>query len=311
VLLDLFLIYEHLLSVTLINAALAIAMYYSLRAGLFNLSAAGFMAIGAYTAALLTMRAGTPWLLNSLVAAAAGALLGYVLGLPVMRLKGHYLAMSTLGFGAIVQVVGINWESLTRGMLGLVGIPAKVRPWHAAALLTVLVYLSIVIQRSRIGRAWDAVRIDASAAATMGIDVAHYRMLAFVLSSGIAALGGAFWAHVNRVLVPTEFGFERLTDILVFALLGGTTHWSGPVLGAVILTTMPEWFRAFDQYREFVIGTTIVLVMAYLPGGVVDIVRLVQRHRPAAPAKRQRDLIGRGDRAANGRPAGEAEGRSE
>jgi branched-chain amino acid transport system permease protein len=272
-----FQIYGHLFTVMLINAVAGLSLYWSLRAGLFNLSTAGFMSIGAYTAAILTLQVGTPWFLNSLVAAAAGLTVGYLLAFPALRLKSHYLAMATLGFGAIVQVLGINLKGLTRGMLGLVGIPATVHIWHAVLLLGFAIYLSHAIERSRIGRAWEAIRTD----------VNHYKMLAFVLSSAGAAVAGAFWAHVNRVLVPTEFGFKRLTDVLIYALMGGTSHWAGPVLGAAVVTSMPEWFRGLDEFRPFLIGTTLVVVVVYFRGGLVDLLRMLPRWLQTARSKRE------------------------
>jgi branched-chain amino acid transport system permease protein len=274
-------VYNHAIVTALINAVTALSIYFSLRAGIFNLSAIGFMAIGAYTAGIISTRFGLP----SPVGIAAGVVLalglGAILVYPVLKLRGHYLAIATLSFAAIVQAMAMNLDGLTNGPSGLLGVPATVRAWHVVIVLAVLLYIAWTLQRSRTGRAWDAIRTDVSAARAMGIDVEVYRLKAFLISTAVAALAGGLWAHVNRVVVPFEFGFIQLTMALVNTLLGGISTPFGPVLGALLVTTMPDWLAGFADYREIIIGALLVVVVVYLPNGLIDpLVKLARRIRP-------------------------------
>jgi branched-chain amino acid transport system permease protein len=270
---------EHPVLLMSINSMLAMSLYISMRAGMLNLSIAGFMSIGAYIAAILITRTQTPVYVSFLLAVLLGGAIGAVLGYPVMRLRSHFLAIATLGFSAIVKVVAVNWMDLTRGMLGIVNIPHIIKYWMALPILFVILYLVICINRSRIGRAWDAIRNDDTAAATMGINVIHYKMLSFSLSTGLASFAGALWALCNRVVVPTEFDFGRLVDILMATLLGGIGHWSGPVFGAFITTLVPEFFRFFQQYKPIVTGTLLIIIVIYVPGGFIGLSRLIRRRK--------------------------------
>ena len=280
------LIYDHSILTALINAVTALSLYVSLRAGIFNLSAIGFMAIGAYTAGLLALDAGTPAYVGIVAGIAVSLLVGTALVYPVLKLRGHYLAIATLSFGAIVQALALNLDALTGGPSGLIGVPATVRVWHLLCVLGVVLYLVWTLQGSRTGRAWDAIRTDTSAARAMGINVEHYRLFAFLLSTALAALAGGLWAHVNRVVVPFEFGFAQLTVALVQTLLGGLANPIGPVAGALIVSTMPDWLQGFDQYRDMLIGVLLVIVVVYLPHGLAtpfEVLRRRVRSRRASP----------------------------
>jgi branched-chain amino acid transport system permease protein len=227
------------------------------------------MAIGAYTSGIVALRFGTPSPVGIGLGVIISLLVGLALVYPVLRLKGHYLAIATLSFGAIVQALALNLDAVTNGPAGLIGIPTTVRAWHLVLVLVGILYVAWIIQASRTGRAWDAIRTDVSAARAMGINVERYRLMAFLISTALAALAGGLWAHVNRVIVPFEFGFAQLTLALVNTLLGGISNPFGPVLGAVIVSTMPDWFTAFEQYREMIIGALLVLIVIYLPNGLV------------------------------------------
>jgi len=280
-----FIVYNHSILTALISSVTALSIYFSLRAGIFNLSAIGFMAIGAYTAGILSTR----WGLPSVVGIAAGVALSLVLGAtlvyPVLRLRGHYLAIATLSFGAIVQALATNLDDLTNGPAGLIGVPTTVKIWHVLVVLAVLLYAAWTLQSSRIGRAWDAIRTDLSAARAMGINVELYRLKAFLISTAIAALAGGLWAHVNRVIVPFEFGFPQLTMALVYTLLGGISNPFGPVIGALLVSTMPDWLAGFAEYREMITGALLVLVVIYLPNGLIDLIGKLRRRAGRAPAR--------------------------
>lgn len=264
-----YLVYNQTIATALINAVMALSLYFSLRAGLFNLSSMGFMALGAYASGILAVKAGWPPAAGIVAGIVISLLVGSVLIYPVLRLRGHYLAIATLSFGAIVQALALNLDSLTNGPGGLVGVPVAVRVPHLLVILGVLFYFCWIVQKSRVGRAIDAIRTDQSAARAMGIHVERYQLMAFLISTGIAALAGGCWAHVNRVVVPFEFGFGQLTFVLVNTLLGGISNPAGPILGALIVSSMPDWLGAFNEYRDIIIGLLLVAIVVYLPDGLI------------------------------------------
>ena len=267
--------YGSVVQFALINMLLGISIYFTLYTGLLSLANAGFMGIGAYVSAVLTIHAGTPFPVSLLAGALSAALIGWLLGLPVLRLRDVYLAIATLGFGEIVRITAVNFDkfsglNLLGGAQGLAGIPKLTTP---SALLFVLFFLCIFLiqfHKSRAGRALAAIRRDESVAATMGIDVYQYKLLAFVLGAFVAGLAGGFSAHLTRFVGPNDFTFSAAVNILAFAVLGGTLHWSGALVGAAILTALPEALRFMKEYRGVVNGVILVLVIIYLPHGLVN-----------------------------------------
>ncbi len=272
---DIWLVYGSVFEFALLASALGLSIYITLRTGLLSLANAGFMSIGAYVGALMTMRLDTPLLLSVIGGALAAGLIGLLLGLPVLRLSDIYLAIATIGFGEVVRVFMLNVDNLigvplTGGSLGLNSIPRKTETWHLILYLVVLIYLFRRLNRSRIGRALDAVRQDPNVAETMGIDVVRYRSLAFVLGAMIAGAAGVLSAHLSYFISPNEFGFDRAVRILTFAILGGFSHWLGPIVGAFILTFLPELLRFLGEYRAIVNGIILIFAIIYLPRGLVD-----------------------------------------
>ena len=267
--------YGSVVQFVLINMILGISIYFTLYTGLLSLANAGFMAVGAYLSAVLTIYAGMPFPVSLLGGALAAALIGFLLGLPVLRLRDVYLAIATLGFGEIIRIIAVNFDkfsglNLLGGAQGLSGIPKLTTPWQLLATLLVLIVILIQLQRSRTGRALAAIRRDESVAATMGIDVTRYKVLAFVLGAFVAGLAGGFSAHLTRFVGPNDYGFNMAVNILAFAVLGGSLHWSGALVGAAILTILPEALRFMNEYRGVVNGVILVLVILYLPHGLVN-----------------------------------------
>ncbi len=259
----------------LINMLLGISIYFTLYTGLLSLANAGFMGIGAYISAVLTIHAGTPFPISLLAGALSAALIGWLLGLPVLRLRDVYLAIATLGFGEIVRIAAVNFDkfsglTLLGGAQGLDGIPKLTTPASLLFVLFILCIFLIQFHRSRAGRALAAIRRDESVAATMGINVYQYKLLAFVLGAFVAGLAGGFSAHLTRFVGPNDFSFSAAVNILAFAVLGGTLHWSGALVGAAILTILPEALRFMKEYRGIVNGMILVLVIVYLPHGLVN-----------------------------------------
>ncbi len=263
-------IYSNLVLTIGINALLALSIWLTLSCGLLAMANAAFMGIGAYTASLLTMNAGAPFPVALLGGIAAPTLVALVIGGPTLRLSGVYLAMATLGFGEVVRVLIINAESLTGGALGLNGIPQQTQAWHVALAIALVLAFLWRMRRSRIGRAFEAIKEDAVAASLMGIGVMGHKMLAFALGAAIAGLAGALNAHLTFFIGPSEFGFDRGVDILTMAILGGTSGLTGPVLGALIITLLPELLRSFKDFRTMLNGAILVVIVLFLPKGLWD-----------------------------------------
>ncbi|MBC8057502.1 MAG: branched-chain amino acid ABC transporter permease [Rhizobiales bacterium] len=263
-------IYSNLVLTIGINALLALSIWLTLSCGLLAMANAAFMGIGAYTAAILTMNYGAPFPLALAGGIVAPTLVALLIGGPTLRLSGVYLAMATLGFGEVVRVMILNAETLTGGALGLNGIPQATQGWHVVAALVVVLLMLWRVRRSRIGRAFEAIKEDAVAASLMGIAVNPHKMLAFALGAGIAGLAGALNAHLTFFIGPSEFGFDRGVDILTMAILGGTGGLTGPVLGALIITVLPELLRGFKDFRTMMNGAILVLIVLFLPKGLWD-----------------------------------------
>ena len=278
-------IYSNLVLTIGINGLLALSIYLTLSCGLLAMANAAFMGIGAYTASLLTMNAGAPFSVALLGGMAAPTLVALVIGAPTLRLSGVYLAMATLGFGEVVRVAILNAESWTGGALGLNGIPQSTQWWHVVASLVIVLLALWRLRRSRIGRAFEAIKEDGVAASLMGIGVLSHKMLAFTLGAAIAGLAGALNAHLTFFIGPSEFGFDRGVDIITMAILGGTGGLTGPVLGAAIITLLPELLRSLKDFRTMVNGIILVVIVLFLPRGLWDPLRFKQwwaRHKTAA-----------------------------
>ncbi len=271
---DFWAVYSNLVLSLGVNALLALSIWLTLSCGLLAMANAAFMGIGAYTASLLSMQAGLPFPLALAGGIVAPTLVALLIGAPTLRLSGVYLAMATLGFGEVVRVLVLNAEGLTGGALGLNGIPQLTQWWHVCLSLLLVLGLLWRMRRSRIGRAFEAIKEDGVAASLMGIGVMSHKMLAFSLGAGIAGLAGALNAHLTFFIGPAEYGFDRGVEILTMAILGGVGGLAGPVLGASILTLLPELLRGFSDFRLMLNGAILVLIVLFLPRGIWDPLRL-------------------------------------
>jgi len=252
-----------------VHALLALSIWLTLSCGLLSMANAAFMGIGAYVAALLTLHFDVPFAFALLAAGIVPALIALVIAVPVLRLSGVYLAMATLAFGEVVRIVILNLD-ITGGPEGLNGIPLKTAGWHIVLLLAVTIYSLFRLKRSRVGRAFEAIREDEIAARLMGIDVDRHKLFAFTLGAVIAGIAGGLNAHFTFFISPREYGFENAVDILTMAVLGGTGTLIGPMLGSSILTLLPELLRFLNDYRGAVNGIILILVVLFLPRGLWD-----------------------------------------
>ncbi len=252
-----------------VNAMLALSIYLTLSCGLLSLANAAFMGIGAYAAALVTLQTGLSFPVALLAAGVLPALVALIIGIPTLRLSGVYLAMATLGFGEVIRVIILNLQ-ITGGPMGINGIPQKTEFWHILLLLVVTLAILARLRRSKIGRAFAAIKADDVAARLMGIDVARTKLLAFVLGAVIAGVAGGLNAHYTYTIGPGNYAFENAVDILTMAVFGGTSNLIGPTIGATILTLLPEALRQLKDFRLAFNGLILIVVILYLPKGIWD-----------------------------------------
>ena len=265
-----------------INTMLAVALNLLLGfAGQISLGHAAFFGLGAYLSGILTTRyALDPWiamLLSALVVAAVA----FAIGFPILKLKGHYLAMATLGFGIIAYIVFNETVDWTGGPSGLSGIPnltlgpvvfdsetANFYLIWGFALVTML--LSLNLSRSRIGRALRAVNDSEVAARVMGINARLLKVQIFTVSALISAVAGSLYAHTMTFIAPASFGFNFSVEIVTMVIIGGLGSIYGSFLGAAILTLIPEFLRVFHDFDIVIYGLLLILMTMFLPGGLVS-----------------------------------------
>ncbi|MFK0569656.1 high-affinity branched-chain amino acid ABC transporter permease LivM [Endozoicomonas sp.] len=276
-------------------------------AGLLDLGYVGFYAVGAYSYALLNQYFGLDFWSCLLIGGAMAALFGFVLGFPVLRLRGDYLAIVTLGFGEIIRILLNNWTAITGGPNGISQIPkptlfgleftrrAKVEgnvPFHEffgidyssgykviylyiLALLLVLVTIYIInrLLRMPIGRAWEALREDDIACRSLGLNPTAIKLSAFTIGAAFAGFAGTFFAARQGFISPESFTFIESAIILAIVVLGGMGSQMGVVLAAIIMTVLPEFAREFQEYRMLMFGLTMVLMMMWRPEGLMPVKR--------------------------------------
>ena len=256
-------------------------------AGLLDLGYVAFYAVGAYSYALLNHHFGIGFWAALPIGAGVGVLFGILLGFPVLRLRGDYLAIVTLGFGEIIRLILENWNAFSFGPSGIANIP---RPslfsiqlsLHNATiylyyLMILLVLFTIFVvnrlQDSRIGRAWIALREDEVACEAMGVDRRKTKLTAFALGATWAGMAGVIFAAKTTFINPASFTIWESIIILCIVVLGGMGSIIGVILGAFVLILLPEYLRAFSEYRMLIFGGMLVLMMVFRPGGIVSDVR--------------------------------------
>ncbi len=260
--------YQNLVYALGVNGLLALSMYVVLAVGQLSLGQAAFMGLGAYSSVLMTLKLGLPFaavLPLSVVVPVAFAL---AVGVPTLRLSGVYLAIATIGLGEVLRAVYLNVD-LFGGALGLSGIPERATAPMIYGLLGLAVLALWLVGRSGIGRAMEAMREDETAAEVMGVPVRRYKMGALVASAALAGLAGCLSAHVSSFIGPNEYGFEPAVTILSYALLGGIGTPLAPVVGAWVLTLLPELLRGVSDIRLVLNGVIIVLAVLFLPNGLL------------------------------------------
>jgi branched-chain amino acid transport system permease protein len=262
----------HILSLAMIFAIAALALQLLLGfAGLLSIGQAAFLGIGAYTSAIVTTTYKAPFELGFVAAGLVAGVASLTL-VPITRLRGVYLAVATLGFTIIVHLVLLNEEWLTGGSFGMLSIPwPSLGPWSLKGetptyllCLAVLVATFVVLHRlvpSRFGRALQAIMLDEDAARASGINVTYYKSQAFVVAAVITGFAGSLFAHHSQYLNPNDFTFWKSIEILLMVAVGGIGSFAGAVTGAFVVTLLPEYLRAVDEYRMVIFGAMLVAFM--------------------------------------------------
>lgn len=274
-----FIAYTPLFELLMVNSLLAISQYVVLRAGVFSLATAAFAAIGAYASAILATKLGlSPWV-GLGASLALGAFAGMLIAVPLARLRGVFQAIATIALVQIVLSFTQNASDITNGALGINGIPKIIGPLALLVALLAVLYLIAVVSMSSIGRAFDILREDENVAVALGISVQKHHMVAFVLSGAIGGLAGGLHALNSYSITPGEFGFQMVVSLLAMVVLGGRISIWGPLVGAFILTALPELLRIFSEYRSILQGVLLMLSVAFLPRGLVDSAAALLRAR--------------------------------
>jgi branched-chain amino acid transport system permease protein len=270
-------------------ASLNLLMGYG---GQISLSHAAFFGLGAYISGVLSAKFGvSPWL-GSLAAIAVSAAVAAVIGLPTLRLKGHYLAMATLGFNAVVSVLFVEMRGLTGGPNGLTNVPSldlfgfslsgDVRFFYFAWLVAgIVIVLILNLLDSRMGRALRALSTSEVAAESMGVPVFRYKVQLFVLTAAMAAVAGCLYVHYINFAAPETFDFMASVMMLVVVALGGTGTFWGPFLAALVYVGLPELLHAFEGFEVLLFGVSLVVVLLFFPGGLAGLLRLRPRRAQA------------------------------
>lgn len=301
---------EPVLQFMLVAAILGLSIYLKLYTGMFSLANAGFMSIGAYTGVVLTQYAGAPLGVAIIGGMLAAGVIALPIGLPVLRLRDLYLAIATIGFGEVVRIIFLNFDDLVSSIVefnnrllgvvtmpvGLIGreinfivthpadvtfemlygargirsIPKLTETWHLVLFLVLVSYFMLRLHRSRFGRAMAAIRQDESAAANMGVNVVYVKTVVFIMSAMLAGAAGAFNGHLTRIITPGAYNFDLAVSILAYAVLGGTATFVGPIVGGMVLRGLPELAREFAQYADLFNGVVLLLVIIFLPGGIIN-----------------------------------------
>ncbi len=261
-----------------INIMLAASLHLIIGiTGQFSIGHAGFLAVGAYVSAIITMNLGLPFIVGILAAGLMSAMAGLIVGFPTLRLRGDYLAIATLGFAEIIRILFLNLE--------YVGGAAGMRVSHYTnwtyTFFCLLITLIVIINftNSRHGRACIAIREDEIAADTLGINTTYYKVIAFTIGSFFAGIAGALYAHNFYIIQPNNFGFLKSIDILIYVVLGGLGSLTGSVISATFLTIVSTILQDFANMRMILYSLVLILVMLYRPQGLMGTKELTDLFR--------------------------------
>jgi branched-chain amino acid transport system permease protein len=282
--------------VTVVSFALIYAVFvtglnlFMGHAGQVSFGHNAFAALGGYCSAVLTAGHGWPPLAAFAAGMALALSVALVVGYPTLRLKGHYLAMATLAIGLIAYEVAVQWQTVTGGYMGISGIPAlgigsfeivsdRAQLSFLALMVVLATWSAMRLRASRFGRALAAIAGSEDAARALGIDVARYKLLAFLLSAAYAALAGSLFVHIVGFVSPEVFGLHMVVLAFTMLYVGGIGTPAGPLIGAVIVSLLPETFRPLKDYQDLAYGAGLVLLLIYAPKGLAALGTLIPRRQ--------------------------------
>ena len=251
-----------------INMIMGLSMFLPMTVGQLSFGQAGFMSIGAHIAVVLTLYAGVPFPLALLSAGIGTGLVGFLLGVPVLRLRGLLLALVTFAFAQVVEVFFLNFKP-TGAAEGIKGIFPYTDLWYVFGFLALVIIFLTRMRTSRMGRAFEAVKLDETAAEAMGISVTRAKLTAFAAGAFVAGVGGGLYAHHALFIQYDNFDFKRGVDIATYMVLGGMDVFYGPLLGAFIITYLSTALQFLADWRWEVWGSIMILVMIFRPQGIL------------------------------------------
>jgi branched-chain amino acid transport system permease protein len=251
-----------------INMIMGLSMFLPMTVGQLSFGQAGFMSIGAHIAVVLTLYAGISFPVALLAAGLGSGLVGFLVGVPVLRLRGLLLALVTFAFAQMVEVFFLNFKP-TGAAEGIRGIFPYTNLWYVYGFLVLLVIFLARLRRSRMGRAFEAVKLDETAAEATGINVTRAKLTAFAAGAFVAGVGGGLYAHHAVFIQYDNFDFKRGVDIAMYMVLGGMDVLWGPLLGAFVITYLSTALQFLADWRWEVWGTIVILVMIFRPQGIL------------------------------------------
>lgn len=249
-------------------AALGVSLFTGFT-GVFTLGHAGYMAIGAYTAAILTVEYGVHYVVAIIAGGILAMILAYLIGIPTLKLVGDYYAIVSLGLGEAIRLIIENWNSVTRGARGYPGIDGYTTMPVAVCFFIVLAVAMFFLVNSTYGRAFKACRDDYVAASLLGFNTAHFRVLSLAISGFYCGVSGGLLAGYMSFIQPVMFDMAKSTELVSVVVFGGLGSMSGCLIGTTILTLVTELFRPISQYRMLIYGPVLVLVMVLRPEGIM------------------------------------------
>lgn len=237
--------------------------------GIFTLGHAAYMALGAYTTAILTVRYGVHWFPAVIAGGFMAVLIAWLIGIPTLKLTGDYYAIASIGLGEAIRLILENWQSFTRGARGFPGIDPYTTRTMAVMIFIVLAILMFNLLDSRLGRELKASRDDNTAASLMGFNTPHTRMKALVISAFFCGIAGALLGGYMSFIQPSMFDMMKSTELTAVVVFGGLGSMSGSILGSAAITLIMEYFRDISQYRMLIYGLLLVVIMVFRPEGLL------------------------------------------
>lgn len=260
--------YANTLIFICINIMLAVSLHLVIGiTGQFSIGHAGFLALGAYMSAIITMKLHLPFVLALIVGGIVAAIAGLIVGIPTLRLRGDYLAIATLGFAEIIRIMFLNIDYVG----GAAGMQVSHMTTWTYAFISLVITIVIIANftNSRHGRACISIREDEIASDAMGINTTYYKVLAFVIGAFFAGLAGGLYAHNFYIIQPVNFGFLKSFDILIFVVLGGLGSLTGSIISAILLTIVSTLLQELPETRMIIYSIVLILVMLYRPQGLM------------------------------------------